>query len=399
MSLKEENRRLVLQLKAEETQNSINANYIRFPSNNRMKSQSFTNIDSLDGKKVPPPPPPRKDFGVNCGVLTRNVGVGHQNPNTKTVSTTTFDDLTVDKWFNEKIKFMNSQNLANNVSTSTQTPSKDSRGVASQTIAKLAKIATSTQTADTKKHYSDASVSAFPQRRDFSVQKSVEVYNVGTSDDTISDVICEKCNVFKCSIGIGPDSSEDAHTSPVSLALLMGPRSKSFNLGDDRLNFSSRSRTVACQHESQGVAKGSQYEANGVSRACQCETKTVSKASQWEVKSVHKNTQYESFSVSRDTDTKDLLTPTRHVACEAKERKNAVDVACNTTDEKNVCVRCTNREKEEVAKKDGTPAPSKIPRPQIPTTPVENRKFRRQDTYTKIYSSPTDKSPVSSTLG
>ncbi|XP_044256922.1 KN motif and ankyrin repeat domain-containing protein 2-like [Tribolium madens] len=385
-SLKEENRRLHLQLKSEETQkyNTINANYLRqSPQNNRMKSQSFTNIDSLDSKEAPPPPP-RKDFGVNCGVLTRNIGVGHQNPNTKTVSTATLDDLTVDKWFNEKIKFMNSQNI----SRSSQTLIKEIRGVASQTIEKPPMIEAQTQTAEPKKYYSHASVSAIPKIRDFSVQKCVEVYNIGTSDDTISDIVCEKCSVCKCSVGVGPDSSEDSHTSPVSLASLMGPRSKSFNLGEAPLNFNSRSRTVACQYENFGVSKASQFEPAGVSRACQCEVKTHSKACQHELKQIHKNTQYESNSVSKDTDTKDLITAIRHVACEAKERKKlTTDVGCNTCDDKTVCAKCTNKEKEEVNKKD-TSFTSKIPRPQIPTTPVENRKFRRQDTYTKIYSSP-----------
>jgi ankyrin repeat protein len=407
-SLEEENRRLVLQIKSEETQklNTINANYIcQFSQNNRLKSQSFTDIDSLDGKREPPPPPPRKDFGVNCGVLTRNVGVGHQNPKTKNVSTTTFDNASVDKWFNEKIRFMNSQNLTNNqvnVSRSTQTSSRENRGVASQTVDRVtAKIETAAQTVENKKYYSNASVSAFPKCKDANCQKDVEAYSVGTSDNTIDDIICDKCNSPKVSTGVGPDSNEDAHTSPVSLALLMGPRSKSFNLGDDRVNFTSRNRTVACQYESTGISKASQYEPNGVSKACQSEVKTNSKACQNEVKSSHKNTQYESSSVCKDTDTKDLIRSTRHVACEAKERKSPTsDVACNTANtDKDVCVKCTNKEKEDSGKKESNSTPSKIPRPQVPTTPVEVRKFRRQDTYTKIYASPTEKSPVSSTSG
>lgn len=353
-----------------------------------MKSQSFTNIDSLDSSKEAPPPPPRKDFGVNCGVLTRNIGVGHQNPNTKTVSTT-IDDLTVDKWFNEKVKFMNNQNLTNsqkNVSRSSQTLIKEIRGVASQTIEKPSTTAENyTQTSERKKYFSHASVLAVPKCKDFGVQKIVEVYNIGTSDDTISDIICEKCNVCKCNVGVGPDSSEDSHTSPVSLASLMGPRSKSFNLGEAQLNFASRSRTVACQCENFGISKASQSEFSGISRACQSELKTQTKACQHESKLQHKMTQSETRSISKDTDTKDLITATRHVACEAKEKKKVTsDVGCNTTEDK-ICIKCT-KEKDDV-KKD-TFGPSKIPRPQIPTTPVENRKFRRQDTYTKIYSSP-----------
>ncbi|RZC40260.1 KN motif and ankyrin repeat domain-containing protein 2, partial [Asbolus verrucosus] len=403
-SLKEKNQQLLHQIQAEESQKLNTINFLRqFPQNNRLKSQSFTNIDSLDGRREPPPPPPRKDFGVNCGVLTRNVGVGHQNPNTKSVSTATFEDFGVDKWFDEKIRLMNEQNSAinqQNVSKSTQTQIRENRAIASQTIDRpVAKIESFAQTVDNKKYYSNASVSVSPKCSDFCVQKSVEVYNIGTSDDTISDIICEKCNVFKCSIGTGPDSSEDAHTSPVSLATLMGPRSKSFNLGDDRINFTSRNRTVACQYEPTGIAKASQYEPNGVTKACQCEIKTNSKACQCEVKLTNKNTQYENNSISKDTDTKDLITSIRHVACEAKECKNPMnDVACNTADsEKGICSKCSN--KDDGGKKDGSFTTSKIPRPQIPTTPGENRKFRRQDTYTKIYSVPADKSPTSTAIG
>lgn len=404
-SLETENRRLLHQLKSQDNRklNVINTNYHQFPENNRLKSRSFTNIDSLNSKKEPPMPPPRKDFGVNCGVLTRNIGVGHQNPNTKSVATTTLDFT--DKWYNEKVKFLNNENLKHQKKTTeTQTPIKDKRNSTVQTTMKTsAKLDTCTQTIDDKKLVKHAATLALPKSSDFSAQKAVEVYNIGVSEDTINDVICQKCTTLKCTVGVGPDKTEDAHTGPISLATLMGSRSKSFNLGDDKLNFTKK-RTVGCQYEATGVSKSSQYEPNGITRACQSEIKMLSKACQRDVKFVTKNTQYEGDSVSKNTDTKDLLSlGTRNVACETKEQKVGVNhVGCNTVGlpketEKIECSKCLNRDKEDSARKDGSPTPSRIPRLQFPTTPVESRKFRRQDTYTKIYSSPT--SPVASTLG
>ncbi|KAJ8930043.1 hypothetical protein NQ314_017208 [Rhamnusium bicolor] len=410
-NLREENKHLILRLKSEEMArlNTLNANYLQ-SQYNRQRSLSFTHVDSLDNliKKEPPPPPPRKDFGVMCGVLTRNIGVGHQNPNTKSVSTATFEYEFADKWLQEKVKFLNNQNLMNSYSSKkllldkvTQTlATRDKRDVGIQLKiekAQIPKVNGYSQTAEIKKSVNHVSVLAIPKISDFSVQKYVECYSIGCSDDTIDDIICEKCNAFKRSVAVGPETSEDTHTSSISLASLTS-RSKSFNLGDDRLNFSARTRTTA-----------SQYEPNNISRGCQSDlkTKTSTKSCQHELKVLEKNTQYESRSVSKVTDTLDLVLPKRHVSCEAKEAKpDTNDFGCNTVTEMTVCVKCDSEKddlKGSVKKEGGSPTPSRIPRPQLPTTPVENRKFRRQDTYTKIYSSPTEKtaptSPVSRLSG
>ncbi|KAJ8938289.1 hypothetical protein NQ318_020348 [Aromia moschata] len=353
-------------------------------------------------KKEPPPPPPRKDFGVMCGVLTRNIGVGHQNPNTRSVSTTTFENEFADKWLHEKVKFLNNQNLLNTYATKKLTLDKftetlelarEKRDVGIQLVLEKqktppSKISCYSQTTEIRKILKHIGVAVVPKVSDFCAQKYMECYSIGCSDDTIDDVICEKCNAFKRSVAVGPDSNEDTHTSPISLASLSS-RSKSFNLGDDRLNLSTRTRTVA-----------SQYEPNSVSKGCQSNIKLrmSTKSCQHELKLVEKNTQYEKYTTSRVTDTTDLIVPKRHVACEAKESKSSTcDAACNTTAESAVQSKC-DKEKDDhkdVKKDGGSPTPSRIPRPQIPTTPVENRKFRRQDTYTKVYSSPTEKTPTS----
>lgn len=406
-TLKEENKRLVTRLKSEETTrlNKVNTSYL-LPQYNRQRSQSFTHVDSLDGliKKEPPPPPPRKDFGVMCGVLTRNIGVGHQNPNTKSVSTATLENEFADKWLQEKVKFLNNQNLMNTYSSKKLTFDKITQtlgGVETRDVGvqlkiekqQPPKINCSSQTLELRKSVKHVSILALPKVADFSTQKYVECYSIGCGDDTIDDVICEKCNAFKRSVAVGPETNEDTHTSPISLASLSS-RSKSFNLGDDRLNLTTRTRTI-----------GLQYEPNNVSRACQSDVrvKMSTKSCQHELKMLEKNTQYENRSVSKVTDTLDLMTK-RHVSCEVRELKpSSSDIGCNTTSEMTmVCAKC-EKEKDEikdtVKKEGGSPTPSRIPRPQIPTTPVENRKFRRQDTYTKIYSSSTEKISISPTRG
>lgn len=329
--------------------------------------------------------------------------MGHQNPNTKSVSTATLENEFADKWLQEKVKFLNSQNLMNTYSSKKLTFDK-----ITQTLGNIGKrdvgvqlkiekqeppkISCSSQTLDLKKDVSHASVLAMPRLSDFSAQKYVECYSIGCGDDTIDDVICEKCNAFKRSIAVGPETNEDIHTSPISLASLSS-RSKSFNLGDDRLNLSTRTRTI-----------GLQYEPNNVSRACQSDVrvKMCTKACQHELKVAEKNTQYENRSVSKVTDTLDLIIPKRHVSCEAREVKPSCnDAGCNTVTELTmVCAKCEKEKddvKDSVKKEGGSPTPSRIPRPQIPTTPVENRKFRRQDTYTKVYSSSTEKLSTSPT--
>lgn len=375
---------------------TMDASYI-----NRNRSQSFSEKDNFNSFNIidPPRPPPRRDFGVMCGVLTRNVGVGHQIPHTKTVSTLTVNNSDEtptysDKWYKEKIKFLTNQN-ENDVkvkSQNTQTP------VARKTITidcgtqtpppKVEVVKRSdnyTQTSVIAKQVFHVGSIAKPINSNIATQTNVDTRNVGISIETP----CEKCNIVKVTVGVGPENTVDAHISPVSLANLAVPRSKSFNLGNDKLNLSIRNRTVGCQYETSTNTVASQYEMKTYSKACQSDT----------VKTLHKGSQHESSLASKVTDTKGLGPEKVNVACEAKELvKKKVDFACST--DYVSCAKCAakEREKEEHMRKEGSPTPSRIPRPQVPTTPVENRKFRRQDTYTKIPASSTEK-PQSSPTG
>lgn len=368
-ALADEKRQLMLQLKAAE---ATTTNYI-----NRNRSQSFSEIDNLDSlNKVPPRPPPRRDFGVMCGVLTRNVGVGHQYPHTKTVATLTANGdespTYSDKWYKEKIKFLT--NVVHEppvmVTQNTQTTVARKITIDCGTQIDVQKRNDNyTQTQENKKQVFHVGSTAKPINSDVITQTSVNTRNVGISIETP----CEKCNVPKISVGVGAENTVDAHISPVSLANLAVPRSKSFNLGNDKLNLSARNRTVGCQYETSTITVACQYEMKTHTKACQNDIVKIS----------HKGSQYEYSSVSKVTDTKGLEPQKISVACEAVVP----------------CAKCSakEREKEEHLRKEGSPTPSRIPRPQIPTTPVENRKFRRQDTYTKIPASPTDKSLSSPT--
>lgn len=360
-------------------------------STNRNRSQSFSEIDNLDSMNNRIAPPSRRDFGVMCGVLTRNVGVGHQYPHTRTVSTLTTNDektqpIYSDKWYNEKIKFLANQNVMVTKNTQTAIVARTTVDCGTQTVSVKQnipkRINNYTQTPEMKKQVQHVGSTVKPVNSDVLVQtNNIETRSVGNSIDTP----CSTCNVPKISVGVGSDNTVDSHISPVSLANLAVPRSKSFNLGSEKLNLSVKNRTIGCQYEPL---------ANTNTIGCQHITKTHTKACQNDViKTLHKGSQHEYVTASKVTDTKDLNIEKVSVACEAKEvEKVKVDIACNTTSvpDKSPCTKCANREKErdEILKKEGSPTPSRIPRLQMPTTPVENRKFRRQDTYTKIPASP-----------
>lgn len=404
-ALKEENHRLLLQLKSEETTrlNHVNANYIQQQVQyNRQRSQSFTDFDNVEPipkKGPPPPPPPRKDFGVMCGVLMRNVGVGHQSPKTKSVSTSTFENEFADKWLQEKMKFLNRDVVPTpkQVTVSRETQTKlpnETRDVALQfkfDTPPVPKFNSFTQTLVVPKTVHHVGILSKVSSSNASIQKSVDSCSIGVSDDSLSDVFCDKCRSPKKSVAVGPETSEDTHTSQISLASLSS-RSKSFNLGEDSLNLSKRTRTTAsqCEHNSSNKSCQSEIRPPSSSKSCQVATKVL-----------EKQTQYDNLTISRYTDTSDLKTIKFSVAVEAKEMKpDTKEVGCNTSASLIRCPKCDkDKEKEEtkeaVKKDGGSPTPSRIPRPQIPTTPVEIRKFRRQDTYTKIYS-PTEKSAPAS---
>lgn len=325
-----------------------------------------------------------------CSVLTRNVGVGHQCPNTKSVSTTTTNgelkEGYTDKWYNEKLKFLDNTPQSFHtprkpilISKDTQTPLPITKiHSSSQTIEKpIIKSSNATQTLPNKASVCNIGIEAKVFASEASSQTTVKCSTIGVSDDKIDDVPCSKCNT---KLESHQKSVLNSQINSISLASLAVSRSKSFNLGDDKLNLAQQKRrTVGCQYDSFSSHK-----------AVQSECRTQTKACQKDLKITHKGVQYESSTLSKNTDTKDLDLGKKHVACNTKNTKiESAEIACNTEDIASTCVKCS---KKEDSKKDENTPPSRIPRLQIPTTPVENRKFRRQDTYTKIPTSPNEAS-------
>ncbi|XP_066248304.1 KN motif and ankyrin repeat domain-containing protein 3 isoform X1 [Euwallacea similis] len=390
--LRVENRRLLHELKSSESNklHSLNGNYTNVPSEfNIKRSHSFTypENEEIVKKESSPSPLPRKDCGVMCGVLTRNIGVGHQYPNTRDVSTITSEFA--DKWLPEKAKFLNTLPLTSPkicITKGTQTfLGKEKRDMGIQiSLNEPKKVSLGIQASvpEPKK----VTLDGFTQtdaikvsRKDVGVQKIVESVTVGSSNHTIDETICDKCNTFNKKT----DTVLDGHS--LSLASL-GHKSKSFHL-DGKLELKKKSRSVASQCDVCQLFKSD--------KSAQVEVATRSKSTQHEIKSAEKSVQYERNTLSKYTNTKDLNQPEPE-----RKRPETVDRASSPhsfaeekeTSEEKVFERFISKEIDNRKETPSSPTPSRIP---IPTTPVEARKFRRQDTYTKVYAtSPTEKNPV-----
>ncbi|XP_018334551.1 uncharacterized protein LOC108743474 isoform X2 [Agrilus planipennis] len=389
-NLKRENVNLLSKLSQEESKNNSKFNNTNVKS---MSSLNATKLETINQNGILSMSPPRKDFSVMCSVLTRNIGVGHYHPNTKSVSTNTYDEeRSTDKWLDKKWEFLENsyQKAASAISKATQTPIKVTKDIFNQT-SYILKENRNTQTVNviSVRNYG---VSAVIPSSEIGVTAAVLCQDTGVSEDTITDIICPKCNCSKSSIAVGPDSVADGQL-PISLSLISS-RSKSFNLGEERLNLQQKQRTVACQ-----------YEADVSHKSCQCLVQTSSKACQHQINTTEKFVQYKNdeagiFSIHIGCNTEiPMEVKKKSVACntpnkEVKTKEAASntiinelqtkDAACNTGDVeipgKKEYLRMNEKEKEkEEIKKEDVGALSRIPRLQ-----TDVRKFRRQDTYTKI---------------
>ncbi|XP_065165706.1 KN motif and ankyrin repeat domain-containing protein 2 isoform X2 [Atheta coriaria] len=407
-SLQDENRRL-------RAEDRLNSNYL-------ISSAVFQANGTRKTGKSPPPPPPRRDFGVTAGVITRNVAVGHQTPLTRNASTLTQNNQQnhiqnqnnqhVDRWYAEKSKFLNG-----NISAP---PEKSTRDVSTQTINDNRPVGV--QTVEIIKNLRDAATQNVKlATTTHCVQVSPDTATVGVSDDCIDAILCPKCKICKKSIGVNTNfiithevvNEDTPKDEPISLALLSTPRSKSFHLGEGKLNMS-RLRTVGVQYEHRNPAKCSQTEVKTASKSSQHESIQNHKGVQSDqviptpvtppkVKTKSRSTDVVGLtpvtqSKSKSTDTKELTPVMKHKSCEPL-RVLTLDAMTQIV---SPCVKCKetkdNKEVEKVQLTPTTPTTpvedggkrevSRIPRLQIPTspvsTPVESRKYRRQDTYTKI---------------
>ncbi|KAF5306031.1 hypothetical protein FQR65_LT00746 [Abscondita terminalis] len=396
--LKEENRQLLLERKAAHDAelnvvngNSINSDVlpdVRLQLHTLTHSNSFVSINEKEEHQ--PSPVPRRDFGVMHSVLTRNVGVGH-HPYTKSVATTTVngegESNYTDKWYKEKVKFLTTDGISTpitNISMNdqkvapilvgkeTQTlPPTPKRQIGIQTTSepKVQSVDSFTQSFEEKKVQHSIGVLAKVASSNIGIEAIVPTQSLGTSNDTIDGNICTNCT--------DKNKIREETGSAISLASLSFPRSKSFNLGDDKLNLAPQKCTIGCQYV--------QMKDFISHKACQYESKTQSKTCQTDVKLVCKGVQYENLSVAKFTDTKDLRVPTKDIGCDTIVlEKQTSDVAVSTSfEDLVVCATPLKKPDEKFEKKDDFVSTSRIPRPLTPTT-IENRKFKRQNTYTKI---------------
>lgn len=339
--------------------------------------------DVVDNKKHS-----QRDMGVMCGVIMRHVGVGPNYPKTRDNSTITEQEI--NKKFETALISQSSQTKVQSKEANTQIPLVP------------------------KKYTSTGSV-AKPETKEFIVQVEKESRTIGVSDDDVKSILCLKCNAPKRTVGVGP---LDSDLNPVSLKSLTVPKSKSFNLGEEKLNLNLRYRTIGCQSETFSSHK-----------SCQYESKSHNQFSQTEIKQTRNEyVQYESrININQITDTNDLMkkrdascgtsrlvtvdassnTPVqekekckkceqikdkRDVGCETIKTRT-VDSSSNTVDNiiKTKCNKCLSEgkgdkkeDKVELKELNVSGSGSRIPRLAHNSTPTEVRKFKRQDTYTKI---------------
>lgn len=361
--LRIENNRLRQELKSSESIkfNNLNGNYIRDTSDQqRERTHSFTHIKEDEIKKESSPSPlPRKDCGVMCTVLTRNIGVGHQCPNMKDASTITTEYA--DKWLPEKTKFLNLETSPNKISITkgTQTfPGKEKRDHSVQTVEiKPITVSTVTQTDNIQKIL-----------KSVATQQKIDSNSIGISTDKVNTV-CDKCKSLEHKSSVDP--------KPLSLAALDTTSKHTVNSSNKTII----SNSIGLQYD---------YTVDKSDKSSQVEVTLRSKSTQHQPKSTEKSTQHETYSSSKLTDTKDLPVPEPKPRVDRATSPHAME---KEVSEEKMYEKSVVKEPDVPKESPSSPTPSRIP---VPTTPIEARKFRRQDTYTKVYcTSPTEKSPVS----
>ncbi|KRT79272.1 Ankyrin repeat-containing protein [Oryctes borbonicus] len=386
-ALKAEKEQLLFRIKEEE---KIRVNNINYINNNiqssRTRSRSLTQVDSGPGNGVndnrhgyvsPSPPPKRRDFGVMCGVLTRNVGVGHQTPKTKTVSTTTPPE-SGDKWLPQKLDFLiRNENLKQSrpvitVGKGTQTIHYGHKTTTTQTTPPPLTLDNSAQTSAAPiKCFNSIGISIIPNTNNANTQAFISSKTVGVSDDTINSILCLKCTSQKQTVGVNTGDFP-LLTHSVSLAQLSEIKPEEPEEEEEKII---ETRTIGCQYDMRPCHKYTQYEIKTQSRSCQSDV----------AKLTHRGVQNDIWvGISRSTDSRELIPETEERGCDPDIRET-VDIGCLTDAVTlDYCEKCVEREKTENNKKEETITPSRIPRLNIP------RKFERQITYTKI---PTPISP------
>ncbi|EDV55963.1 uncharacterized protein Dere_GG22383, isoform A [Drosophila erecta] len=380
----------------------------------------------------PSPSVVRRDVSTQAVVrppATRDVSVGHQ-PTTRNVgvqpSETVYSKEELDRKVEQALTNAQRQQLRKLISVGTQmyVPQRDQKDSGVQTTPERPKL-----------KY-NVGVTAKPATRENFTSCKPDVRHVGSSDDRLDDVLCEKCAVSKRSVACGPETPPEK----VKPAPQMPGRSNTFSLGENE-SVSVVRKTIGCQTPVTPV----------LSSGSQTSTAAVrSTGAQINPQQQHSGVQCATEQVSRQTDTKGLqrLTrshtkaeqvsesvprpPTRHTASntdkleEPKPAKvRTSHSACNTEEVRKRDVGCGDIVKPHIsiacaanycdsckeaiqdlargfskasptatrtggAVRRSTSADSRIPRPKHLTSPSPVRKeFMRQNTYTLATPSPT----------
>ncbi|KAH8345437.1 hypothetical protein KR084_000547 [Drosophila pseudotakahashii] len=381
----------------------------------------------------PSPSVVRRDVSTQAVVrppATRDVSVGHQ-PTTRNVgvqpSETVYSKEELEQKVEQALTNAQKQKLRKLISVGTQmyVPQREQRDSGVQTLPERPKL-----------KY-NVGVSAKPATRENFTSCKPDVRHVGSSDDRLDDVLCEKCAVSKKSVACGPETPPEK-VKPVPQ---MPGRSNTFSLGENE-TVSVVRKTIGCQTPVAVVlsagsqtttaavrSTGAQVNPQQQHSAVQCGTEQVSR--QTDTTGLQRLTRSQtkaeqvSESVPRPStrhtgsNTDKVANPeepakvrTSHSACNTEEVRKR-DVGCGDIVKPHISIACAanycdscKEAIQDLAKgfskscpatprtggavRRSTSADSRIPRPKHLTSPSPVRKeFKRQNTYTLATPSPT----------
>ncbi|XP_016974102.1 KN motif and ankyrin repeat domain-containing protein 2 isoform X3 [Drosophila rhopaloa] len=380
----------------------------------------------------PSPSVVRRDVSTQAVVrppATRDVSVGHQ-PTTRNVgvqpSETVYSKEEVEVKVEQALSNAQKQKLRKLISVGTQmyVPQREQRDSGVQTLPERPKL-----------KY-NVGVTAKPTTRENFTSCKPDVRHVGSSEDRLDDVLCEKCAVSKRSVASGPETPPEK----VKPAPQMPGRSNTFSLGENE-TVSVVRKAIGCQTPVTLVHSAGSQTTTAVVRstgaqvnpqqhhsAVQCGTEQVNrqtdtnglqrlsrsplKAEQVAEPVTRPQTRHIASNTDKEKEPEPVKVLTSHSACNTEEIRKR-DVGCGDIVKPHISIACAANYcdscKEAIqdlargfsksspttprmggAGRRSTSADSRIPRPKHLTSPSPVRKeFKRQNTYTLATPSPT----------
>ncbi|KAH8356249.1 hypothetical protein KR200_000362 [Drosophila serrata] len=365
-------------------------------------------------------PPSTRDVGIGHQTSTRNAGIQSME--------TVYSKAELEQKVEQALDNAQRQRLRKLISVGTQmyVPQREQRESGVQTLPERPKM----------KHH--VGVSAKPTTRENFTSCMPEVRHVGSSEDRLDDVLCEKCAVSKRSVSCGPDTPPEKVKPPPPQ---MPGRSNTFSLGETESLVKVVHKAIACQTpttlvhsvESQTTTPyvrftGAQVNPQQQHSSVQCGVKQVTR--QTDTVGLQRLSRSETKAeqvaesvakpatrhMASNTDKEKVPEPkpkrTTHSSCNTEEVRKR-DVGCGDIVKPHISIACAANYcdscKEAIqdlargfskasptspraggAGRRSTSADSRIPRPKHLTSPSPVRKeFKRQNTYTLATPSPT----------